>query len=317
VRSGEPYGIRKVLALVADTCEVRPLTAHCAVPYIFPRLKEIIGRGDDLPTLPTIVLQLHRVLDDPNAGAAEVAEVIEQDPALTARLLRAVNSAAFSRGGDAVTSVQNAVARLGVKQVRSVCVVLAIVKAFGGKQGRLDHRVFWAHSATVAGLTSQLWDRVGTARHITPDDAYVVGLLHDVGLLLVDQYFNDDLSEIISVRGNSDEAIWPLEEEHLGLDHGAVAGLLLGRWALPSFVVDAVSHHNHPGDAPSEVAQLAKVVAAAEAMCWEADIGLALEGRPMTPAAALLSAIGVPPREIDDLIASTPAIHAKASGFLS
>ncbi len=287
------------------------------MPYIFPRLKDIISRGDDLPTLPTIVLQLHRVLDNPNAGAADVAEVIEQDPALTARLLRAVNSAAFHRGGDPVTSVQNAVARLGVAQVRSVCLVLAVVKAFGGRQGRLDHRVFWAHSATVAGLASQLWDRVGTARHITPEDAYVVGLLHDVGLLVIDQHFHDDLSEVIAVRGASDEALWPLEEEHLGLDHGAVAGLLLGRWALPTFVVDAVSHHNHPGDAPAEVAQLAKVVAAAEAMCWEAEVGLVLEGRPLTPATALLSAIGVPPREVDDLLAGTMAIHSKASGFLS
>jgi HD-like signal output (HDOD) protein len=287
------------------------------VPYIFPRLKEIISRGDDLPTLPTIVLQLHRVLDDPNAGAAEVSQVIEQDPALTARLLRAVNSAAFSRGGEPVTSVQTAVARLGVNQVRAVCIVLAIVKAFGGQQGRLDHRVFWAHSATVAGLASLLWDRVGTARNITPDDAYVVGLLHDVGLLVIDQHFHDDLSEVIAVRGKSDEALWPLEEEHLGLDHGAVAGLLLGRWSLPTFVVDAVSHHNHPGDAPGEVAQLAKVVAAAEAMCWESEVGLPLEGRPLTPAAALLAAIGVPPREVEELMASTPAMHAKASGFLS
>lgn len=287
------------------------------MPYIFPRLKEIVSRGEDLPTLPTIVLQLHHVLDDPDAGAADVAEVIEQDPALTARLLRATNSAAFARGGAPVTSVATAVGMLGVNQVRAVCVVLAIVKAFGDRKGRLDHRVFWAHSATVATLASMLWDRVGTARHITPEDAYVVGLLHDVGLLVIDQHFHEDLSEVIAVRGRSDEALWPLEEEHLGIDHGAVAGLLLGRWALPQYVADAVSHHNHPGDAPAEVAQLAKVVAAAEAMCWEAEVGLDLEGRPMTPASALLIAIGVPPREVDELMAATPAIHAKASGFLS
>ncbi len=286
------------------------------MPYIFPRLKDIISRGEDLPTLPTIVLQLHRVLDNPDAGMQDVAAVIEQDPALTARLLRAVNSAAFSRGGAPVTSVTTAVSRLGVNQVRAVCVVLAIVKAFGGKESRMDHRVFWAHSATVAQLASVLWDRVGIAPHITPEDAYVVGLLHDVGLLLIDQHFHDDFTDVLTKRVG-DESLWPLEEEHLGLDHGAVAGLLLGRWQLPSYVAEAVSHHNHPGDAPSEIAQLAKVVAAAEAMCWESQVGLPIEGRPLTPATALLKAIGVPPVEIDELMAQAPAIHAKASGFLS
>jgi HD-like signal output (HDOD) protein len=287
-----------------------------AVPYIFPRLKDIVSRGDDLPTLPTIVLQLHRVLDDPRAGAADVAAVIEQDPALAARVLRAVNSAAFTRGGAPVTALAAAVARLGVNQVRAVCVVLAVVKAFGSRKGRLDHRVFWVHSATVAQLTRELWDRVGLAPDITPDDAYVVGLLHDVGLLIIDQFFHADLDEMLLHR-RQDEPLWPLEELHLGLDHGTVAGLLLGRWQLPGFVADAVSHHNHPGEAPSGVAQLAKMVAAAEAMCWECGVGLELEGRPLTPAAALLEAIGVPPREVDGLLASVAAAHERAASFLT
>lgn len=291
--------------------------SDCHVAYIFQRLKDLISRGEDLPTLPTIVLQLHRVLDDPDAGVGEVAGIIEQDPALTARLLRAANSAAFARSSTAVTSVPAAVSRMGLNQVRAVCLVLAIVKAFGNRTGRLDHRVFWTHSATVAQIASALWDRVGIDPSITPDDAYVIGLLHDVGLLVIDQNFPVDFGVVLEARGNANTALWQLEEEHLGVDHGAVAGLLLGRWSLPPFVAEAVSHHHHPGLAPNACVEIAKVIAAAESMCWETGVGLPIEGRPIVTADAWLEELGLPPREIPDLIASTPRLHERAKGFLS
>ena len=109
------------------------------MPYIFPRLQQIISRGDDLPTLPTIVLQLHRVLDDPHAGVSRVAHLIEQDPALTTRLLRLSNSGAFGRAGAPISTVGGAIARMGLNQVRAVCTVLAVVKAFGNWRSRFDH----------------------------------------------------------------------------------------------------------------------------------------------------------------------------------
>lgn len=285
--------------------------------YLFQRLTTLINRGEDLPTLPTIVLKLHRVLDDPNAGAADVAAVIEQDPALTARLLRAANSAAFSRGGAAVTSVPAAVTRMGLNQVRAVCLVLAVVNAFGGRRGLLDHGAFWAHSATVASLCAQLWDRIGLARDITPEDAYVVGLLHDVGLLILDQHFRDDLAEVLEHRPDDEAELWPIEEEHLGLDHGAIAGLLLGRWSLPPVVAETVAHHHHPNSAPDSCRQLAEIVEAAEALCWEAGAQLPFEGRPILTARAALEQLGVPPQEVDDLIAESPRHFEKARGFLA
>src|SRR5512147_807202 len=112
-------------------------------------MRDLLARGENLPTLPTVVFQLHRVLDDEHAGAADVAAIIERDPALTARLLRSANSAAFSRSGERIGSISSAVSRLGVNQVRAICIVLAVVKAFSRKAGGLDHQVFWTHSAAV------------------------------------------------------------------------------------------------------------------------------------------------------------------------
>ncbi|MBX7119765.1 MAG: HDOD domain-containing protein [Gemmatimonadaceae bacterium] len=283
------------------------------MPYIFPRLQQIISRGEDLPTLPAIVLQLHSVLDDPKAGAAKVSRLIEQDPALTTRLLRLSNSAHFGRPGPPVTSVQTAVKRMGLNQVRAVCLVLAVVKAFGNGRARFDHEEFWSHSATVASLASRLWEWVGDTRVIKPQDAYVVGLLHDVGLLVVDQYFPDELSALLDARGDSDAPLGPLEEEHLGIDHGAVASLLIGRWQLPAYVADAIYHHNHPDTAHADVKQLAMVLAAAEAMTWQLDLGMPVEGRPVQPAAVLLRQMGVPAEEVRAIIDWTYDAYAFAT----
>lgn len=281
--------------------------------YIYPRLQQIISRGDDLPTLPSIVLELHRALESPNAGTAHIAGVLDQDPSLTARLLRLANSAKFARPGAPITSVPAAVARMGLNRVRSTCIALAVVQGFGRGRGRLDHEAFWAHSATVAALTGSLWDLVGDRSVISTQDAYLVGLLHDIGLLVIDQYFPEEFAEVLAQREHHDAPLGALEERHLGIDHGAVASLLIGRWSLPSFVSEAVFHHNHPDQAPGPVARLARVIATAEAMCWQVDVGLEVEGRPPELAAVLLREMDVPASEVRGVIEWTYDAYALAA----
>lgn len=287
------------------------------VPYIFSKLKEIIERGEDLPTLPSIVLQLHQVLDDDRAGANAVASVIGQDPALTARLLRAANSAAFSRGTERLGSVSAAVSRMGLNQVRSVCIVLAVVRAFGNSRGLLNHHEFWTHSATVATIASDLWRRYGDNPEIKPEDAYVAGLLHDVGLLVLEQYFPSDFEAVLRRQEESSGPLWSMEEEELGLDHGAVAGLLVGRWALPPFIGEAVANHHHPEHSPDQFIQLARVLEAAEAITWEAGAALPQEGAPMEAAIEVLKVVGADQAEADEILLDVPAIAERARRFLA
>ncbi len=286
------------------------------MPSILPRLRDLVARGENLPALPTLLLQLHRVLEDEAAGAWHVAEVIERDPALTVRLLRAANSAAFSRGA-AVTSVSAAVSRLGRSQVRTICLVHAVAEAFGAQRGRLDSRAFWAHSATVAALTSNLWVRVGDTRAVSADDAYVVGLLHDVGLLALDRHFPDSFAAVLAARIESDAPLATLEQDLQGVDHAAVGSLLIGRWAMPSHVADAIGHHHEPERAPDSARTLAMVLAAAEGMCWQMDLGLLIEGRPPELPAVYLRRLGVPPAEIRAIIDATVGVQEFAEGFLA
>jgi HD-like signal output (HDOD) protein len=288
------------------------------VPYIINGMRDLLAKGENLPTLPTVVFQLHHVLDNENAGARDVANIIERDPALTARLLRAANSAAFARpGGDRVGSVSMAVSRLGVNQVRAVCIVLAVVKAFRTRAGGLDHQEFWIHSAAVGMMARKLWDTYGDDPAISVDDIYVAGLLHDAGVLVIEQHFPKEFDEVLSARAETNSRLWQVEEDHLGMDHGAVGGLLLGRWSLPAFTAEAVTNHHHPTQADEQYQRVCRIVQAAETLCIEGGAGLPEEGPADCSAADVLTELGATDEEVETLVASVEKTAESARTFLT
>jgi HD-like signal output (HDOD) protein len=281
-------------------------------------MRDLLAKGENLPTLPMLVFQLHRVLDDERAGAGQVAGIIERDPALTARLLRAANSAAFARpGGDRIGSVSAAVSRLGVNQVRAVCIVLAVVKAFHNRADGLNHQEFWIHSAAVGMTARRLWERHGRDPTISADDIYVAGLLHDTGVLVIEQHFPREFAEVLASRAALGSRLWQVEEDHLGMDHGAVGGLLLGRWSLPAFISEAVTNHHHPHQADDQFRTVCRIVQAAETLCIEGGAGLPEEGPADCSVADVLGELGLPDEEVALLIESVPAIAERARTYMA
>ncbi len=288
------------------------------VPYIINGMRDLLAKGENLPTLPTVVFQLHRVLDNEHAGPKEVAGIIERDPALTARLLRAANSAAFARpGGDRIGSVSSAVSMLGVNQVRAVCIVLAVVKAFGSRAGGLDHQEFWIHSAAVGMMARKLWDRFGDDPAISADDIYVAGLLHDAGVLVIEQHFPREFDEVLTIRAEANRRLWQVEEDHLGMDHGAVGGLLLGRWSLPASTAEAVTNHHHPAQADDQHQRVCRIVQAAETLCIEGGAGLPEEGPADCSSADVLTELGATDAEVEELVGTVQKTAESARTFLS
>lgn len=285
--------------------------------YIINGMRELLERGEQLPTLPTVVFQLHRVLENEHAGTGDVAAIIERDPALTTRLLRAANSAAFSRGGDRIGSVMAAVSRLGISQIRAICIALAVVKSFRSRAGGLDHQAFWVHSAAVGMTARYLWSRFGSDPAIGADDLYVAGLLHDTGLLVLEQFFPEEFAGVLATRAACGGRLWQTEEEELGMDHGAVGGLLLGRWSLPPHVAEGVTNHHHPHQAEAQFLEVSRVVQAAEVLCTEYGAALADEGSADYSPEDVLTELGLDESDIAAVIAEVPKLAESAGQFLA
>ena len=281
-------------------------------------LRALLEAGQDLPTLPEMVFRLHAALEDEGTGAAEIGAIIERDPALTARLLRAANTVGYARGGNPVVSVREAVTRMGIRQIWSSSLALSVVQAFSGRAAQgLDYRGFWAHSAAVGATAQTLWREAHLKGPASPEDLYVAGLLHDAGILIMDQHFADRFAA--SVRSSQEEhlPLWQVEERRLGMDHGEIGGLLLGRWEMPELVAAAVSHHHHPDQCPKDYEPLARCVHAAEFFCGAVGIGLAEEGLGEETVGHALSVLGVLVPDTEQLTERLRTVALEAKAFIS
>lgn len=282
------------------------------MPSFIEGLHGLLKSGTQLPTLPTVVFQLHAVLDDDRKGPADVAAVNERDPALTTRLLRAANSALYARGSDRVGSVSAATQRIGLGQVRSLCLVLSVVQAFGSHRRAMSHEALWAHSAAVGAVARYLYLAAGRPGGESTDDVYVAGLLHDIGLLVLDQFFAAEFDGLATLRQEIELPLWQHEEDLLGMDHGDVGGLLLGSWSLHGAVVDAVTFHHRPGEAPEEHRGICQAVHAAEVLCTELGRGLEDEAPIGADARGALAALGFPAGRLDVLIDEVAPVLGEA-----
>lgn len=280
-----------------------------------PQLTDFLRQGENLPTLPEIVLELHAALDDELSSDREVSGIIERDPALASRLLRVANSALFNVG-DSIGTVLAAIQRLGVNRVRSICIVLDIVKWSSASGGAFNHREFWAHSAAV-GLAAQHLGHESTLHGpVNAGDLYMAGLLHDVGLLVLDQFFPEYFQEVLMVSGDFDLPLWRLEAMVLGMDHGEIGGLLLGNWSLPNAITGIVTHHHHPTTAPEQMQDACRLTEAAEILCSTHSMGVSVEGHTGEDAGEVLTALGMGHDAVEAILAGTDVIRNKAQGLI-
>jgi len=233
------------------------------------RLDEIIRSVNRLRPLPASATRLLKELDDPHATARTVAELIALDQALTAYVLKVANSAAM---GYLIpcASIQEAVVRLGFKQIRSLTYSTIASGPLSARLSgyRLGDQGLWYHSVVVA--SSAHW--LATALHYPdPEKAYVAGLLHDIGKLVLDQYVMADYHQIVKIMHAQRLPMWQVEQQLFGIDHANVGGLAANHWQFPSELTEAIrNHHAFNVDVPDQ--RLAALVNLANALAPENQI---------------------------------------------
>ncbi len=220
---------------------------------------------EDLPTLPSIIFELERMLSSDSTGIQEIAVVIEEDPAIAASVLRVANSVVyFSSMSGRIVSLRDALVRLGLQEVQRLVSAAAIIRAFEKLGHHLDMKTFWQQSLRAAVCMRMIARSAGAGVYIDEDEAYMAGLLHDIGLLILDQYFPDVYERIQTDIASRALPRPEVEQTELGLCHGQIGGLLLEEWNLPPELVAAVTWHNQPEQAPEDARLLASAVRAAE-----------------------------------------------------
>jgi len=259
----------------------------------------------DIGSLPSVAARIVSLTAEADCDLAELARVISTDTVLSMRFLSVANTAVFSRGQE-IRDLQTALARLGLRRVRNLALFMGLHDMTPAEEadGPLSSRDFWKHSLATASSARALARLRNLA---TPDDAWLTGLLHGIGVLSLGQKAPVPFHAAVAEARERRVSLATAEMTHLDFHHGELGGRLLARWGLPPVFAEAVEFL--PEDyAPEEVSPAAHTLIGlardAILLVRATGYGESGEGTPV-PAldAALSEALGLDDRTLTELAA--------------
>jgi HD-like signal output (HDOD) protein len=233
------------------------------------RLTALIDRSSTLASLPDIYYKLSSVINNPSSSLKDIAEVIEKDPALMAQLLKIANSALFNFPSQ-VTTITQAITVVGIQQLKELTLACNVISAFPLiPKHFIDNESFWKHSLAV-GVASRVIASYRKESNI--ERFYVLGLLHDIGRLVV---FLDDpnaAEQSIHTSNQQQELLHKVEKRMWDYDHGEISSELLKHWKLPQSLWEPIRYHHAP-DLCNEYPEEAAVIHLADILAHTLELG--------------------------------------------
>jgi HD-like signal output (HDOD) protein len=206
-------------------------------------LKKLFDRIGEVSSLPTVVVRILEVVNDERTGSDDLLRAIGGDPALAARILRTVNSASYGLRRPA-TDLKSAISLLGFREIRNLALTIHVARSF--KEG-IGYRTYsrealWNHMVAAATAAKLVANVSGQA---AGDEAYLAGLLHDLGLILIDQHIHHRFRKVVDAL-NAGTPTCAVEREILGFDHTEIGEFVARKWRFPAQVTDAIRFHHTP-----------------------------------------------------------------------
>jgi HD-like signal output (HDOD) protein len=236
----KPFDARVLKATLARICGLDAYLQN-------DKLRNLIGQLRTLPSFPTLYVEIMKELDSPNSLVDSIAAIIAKDPGMTAKMLQIVNSVAFSLERK-VASPFEAVEYLGFNTVRSLALSAHIFSRFEHTNLKgFSVEQLWNHSMGC-GMLARMIMRHEQAEAADAEDAYIAGILHDVGKLLLADSLPEQFQQALALAAQRGIPFPEAEQEIFGATHAGAAAYLLGLWGLPAPIVEAVAFHHTPGN---------------------------------------------------------------------
>ncbi len=230
-------------------------------------LDKLFTRISEISSLPRVAQRIVQLASDDNATVDDLRRVIQTDPALTAKLLRLVNSS-FYAIKNSVRDLRTAISLLGFHEVRNLALSIFVAEQFQ-KSG--DHNAYtriglWKHSQAVALMAQRIARVSGRGK---PGEIFLAGLLHDIGYILLDQHLRRHFCEVLD-EINEDTATCVVERRLLSFDHARLGASVAAKWKFPTQIVDAIRYHHSPETYRGEFVDAVRAVAIANHMATRA-----------------------------------------------
>ncbi len=203
-----------------------------------------LERIENLPSLPIIVHQIQQLMANRDANMKQIALVIAKDQAIASRVIRLVNSAFYGLR-ERVGSIQHAIVVLGLNTIRNIVTGTAIVKTFQDAQwgSTFDMNRFWLHSIGSAMGCRLLALELGCTE---PEDYFLDGLVHDIGILAIDQFFHEEFQDILKLSAINGTDYLDAEKARLECTHEDIGAYFIRKWKLPEELALTIQHHHRP-----------------------------------------------------------------------
>jgi len=227
-------------------------------------LSRITDRIHEVSSLPHVMIQVLEVVNNPETSVADLKDVVENDPALMARVIRTVNSAAYGLRVR-VESVHRAISFLGFNEVRDLAVTASVADIFGKEieVRTYRRRDLWRHLVCVALGARLIASRARIDRF---EEAYLSGLLHDLGIILTDQYLHSLFLKILEEVAD-DSPLCAIERRHLGFDHTELGSRVAENWRFPDHAVATIRFHHNSDKCPPAHQAIVQAVEVANFLC--------------------------------------------------
>ncbi len=232
------------------------------------RAGRILSSITNLPSIPIVVYEVTKIINDPSSSATQLSKVISKDQGLVAKVLSVANSPLYGIPRR-VSTIEFAIVILGFNHIKNIVIALSMMdslKTIGDK--RFDSKQYWTHSIMVATAAKRIADDLGFS---TSGEAFTAGLLHDLGLPVINKYFTKEFKSIIENVEKDGMSLRGAELRAMGVTHSEIGKILMEKWNLPEQLSDVVLYHHNPIDAP-ENKELTAIVHLADYMTYKLEI---------------------------------------------
>ncbi len=215
-----------------------------------PSLEKLVAGLGNLPSLPTVYEEIQSKLADPESSVEDVAACIEKDVAMSAKILQLVNSAFFGHFQN-VESPAKAVHFLGLETIKALVLSLHIFAQYEGKDSLpFSLEDLWMHSLSVGNMAKKI-AAMETGEKKIIDDAFIAGMLHDIGKLILAAGMPEQYQSAIDKASSAPMELYEAEAQIFRAGHAEIGGYLMGLWGLPGPIVEAIVYHHRPERYPS------------------------------------------------------------------
>jgi len=262
------------------TTTTSPATTPAAAPAASDAQSAVVDSAikniSHIATLPEITLKIIALVEDHSSTAQDLHKVIQNDPALCSRILKVVNSAFYGLPRQ-IGSINRAIVLLGLNAVKNIAIAASLTKLFRGGDlcPRFSARDLWTHSMATAAGSKLICDQLKLG---LPDEAFLAGLIHDIGLMVEMQATREKLLQVFDKMkfdngGVPQTNMREIEQQVVGADHCAFGMGLCEAWKFPKSFSHVAGHHHDPMALPSGNRMLAAVVHLADTMAAELKYG--------------------------------------------